>query len=164
MVINTTIVVPVSVHSPLNLYVILSGTFTNNVATSNGGAIATINNLHKGGLFLGNVSATGNRADMGGAVYGTDQATITIGNGTALDRNMASSNGGAVACVECASLTLLGVSMTSNQAASSGGALYAEASTAIQSQDVQYTGNWYVSLLSSGILWATHAISSPTND
>jgi len=127
---------------------IWSNTFTNNLATQEGGAIATVNNLHTGGLFIGNTSYMGNKALTGGALYGADQASITLSNSTFFDGNIASSNGGAVTCVDCRLLTLqFQVSMTSNQAGASGGALYAQSSTAIQSEDVQYFGNRYVHIL-----------------
>lgn len=124
-----------------------SNTFIGNSAIREGGAIATVNNQHNEVLLMGNVTAAKNSAVSGGVLFGTNDASIVIADGSSFDGNNASSNGGAVACVECAVLILLGVSMTSNQAASSGGALYAEASMAIQSQDAQYTGNWYVPLL-----------------
>ncbi len=49
--------------------VIWSSTFTNNVATQGGGAIASVNNLHLGGHFIGNTSATGNTALTGGSLW-----------------------------------------------------------------------------------------------
>ncbi len=123
---------------------IWSTTFTNNVATQGGGAIATVNNLHVGGLFIGNTSATGNTALTGGALFGTDQASITIGNRTVFSGNEASANGGAVACMECASLTVQDqVAMQINHADAAGGALYADSSTAIQLTNTTYFGNWY---------------------
>lgn len=128
-------------------FVCRSNTFVGNSATREGGAIATINNLHKQALFIGNLTATGNHAVTGGGVYGTDDASIIIANGSTFDGNTASSQGGALACVGCASLALLEGSMMSNQAALSGGALYIEASTAVRSEDVQYNGNWYAQLL-----------------
>ena len=124
--------------------VIWSSTFTNNVATQGGGAIASVNNLHVGGLFIGNTSATGNTALTGGALYGADQASITIGNDTVFNGNWASANGGAVACVDCASLTAQDqVAMQINHADAAGGALYADSSTAIQLTNTTYFGNWY---------------------
>lgn len=140
-------------------FVCRSNTFTGNNATREGGAIASVNNLHRHALFMGNVTATNNHAVTGGAVYGTDDASIMIGNGSTFDGNTASANGGALACVECGSLTLLGGSMTSNQANLSGGALYTEASMALQLEDVQYTGNWYAPILSLGVSKAAHAIT-----
>ena len=124
--------------------VIWSSTFTNNVATQGGGAIASVNNVHYGGLFIGNTSATNNTALTGGALYGVDQASITIGNGTVFGGNEASTDGGAVACLECASLTFQDqVAMRINQAHAAGGALYADSSSAIQSTNTTYYGNWY---------------------
>jgi len=123
---------------------IWSSTFTNNVATQGGGAIASVNNLHVGGLFIGNTSATGNTALTGGALYAADQASITIGNDTVFNGNWASANGGAVACVDCASLTAQDqVAMQINHADAAGGALYADSSTAIQLTNTTYFGNWY---------------------
>ncbi|DBA69633.1 TPA: hypothetical protein ACH3X2_012695 [Trebouxia sp. C0005] len=122
---------------------IWSSTFTHNLATQGGGAIASVNNLHLGGLFIGNTSATGNTALTGGAVYGADQASIIIGNGTGFNGNEASANGGAVACVECASLTVQDqVAMQANYALTAGGALYADSSSAIQLTATTYFGNW----------------------
>jgi len=130
--------------------VIWSSTFTNNLATQGGGAIATVNNLHVGGLFIGNTSATGNTALTGGALYGADQASITIGNGTVFTGNEASTDGGAVACLECASLTVQDqVAMQANFALAAGGALHADSSSAIQSTNTTYFGNWYDYLLSN---------------
>jgi len=128
--------------------VIWSSTFTNNSATQGGGAIASVNNLHLGGLFIGNTSATGNAALTGGAVYGADQASIIMGNGTVFDGNEASTDGGAVACMECASLTVQDqVAMQMNHADAAGGALHADSSSAIQSTNTTYFGNWYDCLL-----------------
>lgn len=122
--------------------IIWSNTFTNNLATQEGGAVATVHNEHAGGLFIGNTSYMGNSALTGGALYGTDQASITISNSTTLDGNMASVSGGAIACVDCELLTLQSqASMTSNHAGACGGAMYAESSTAIQSVDVHYSAN-----------------------
>ena len=117
-------------------------TFTNNLATQGGGAIASVHNEHSGGLFIGNTSYMGNSALTGGALYGTDEATITISNSTTFDSNGASFSGGAITCVSCELLTLQAqVSMTLNRAGAYGGALYAESSTAIQSIDVHYSDN-----------------------
>ncbi len=128
--------------------VIWSSTFTHNLATQGGGAIASVNNLHVGGLFIGNTSATGNTALTGGALYGADQAYITIGNGTVFNGNEASTNGGAASCVECASLTVQDqVAMQLNHADAAGGALHADSSSAIQSTNTTYFGNWYDRLL-----------------
>ena len=122
--------------------VIWSNTFTDNVATEEGGAVASVHNEHAGGLFIGNTSYTGNLALTGGALYGTDQASITISNSTTLDGNVASFSGGAVTCVSCKLLTLQSqVSITSNCAGAYGGAMYAESSAAIQSIDVHYADN-----------------------
>ena len=122
---------------------IWSSTFTNNLATQGGGAIASVNNLHLGGLFVGNTSATNNTALTGGALYGADQASITIGNGTVFNGNEASTNGGAASCVECASLTVQDqVAMQLNHADAAGGALHADSSSAIQSTNTTYHGNW----------------------
>ncbi|KAL0038989.1 hypothetical protein WJX77_004333 [Trebouxia sp. C0004] len=100
--------------------VIWSSTFTNNLATQGGGAIASVNNLHLGGLFIGNTSATNNTAlTTGGALYGADQASIIIGNGTVFDGNEAFTDGDAA-----------------------GGALYVDSSSAIQSTNTTYYGNW----------------------
>jgi len=130
--------------------VIWSSTFTHNLATQGGGAIASVNNLHVGGLFIGNTSATGNTALTGGALYGADQASITIGNGTVFTGNEASTDGGAVACLECASLTVQDqVAMQANFALAAGGALHADSSSAIQSTNTTYFGNWYDYLLSN---------------
>ena len=127
--------------------VIWSCTFTHNLATQGGGAIASVNNLHVGGLFIGNTSAAGNTALTGGAVYGADQASIIIGNGTVLAGNEAATTGGAVACKECASLTFQDqVAMQMNHADAAGGALYADSSSAIQSTATRYYSNWYVEL------------------
>ena len=136
-----------SLPAPTNAYALPSGIFINNNATTEGGAIATLNNLHTGGLFIGNVTATSNNAATGGVVYGTDHSAITIANSSVFAGNTASVSGGAVACVGCASLAFLGLNMSSNEASSSGGALYAEASMAIQSEDTQYIGNRYTSFL-----------------
>ena len=130
--------------------VIWSSTFTHNLATQGGGAIASVNNLHVGGLFIGNTSATGNRALTGGALYGADQASITIGNGTVFAGNEASTDGGAVACLECASLIVQDqVAMQMNHADAAGGALHVDSSSAIQSTNTTYFGNWYDHLLSN---------------
>ena len=125
--------------------VIWSSTFTNNVATQGGGAIASVNNVHYGGLFIGNTSATINRAGTtGGALYGADQASITIGNGTVFGSNVAFTDGGAVACMECASLTFQDqVVLEVNNALAAGGALYVDSSSAIQSINTTYYGNRY---------------------
>ena len=144
---------------PIHSCALLAGTFTNNNATTQGGAIATLNNLHTGGLFIGNVTATSNNAATGGVVYGTDHSYITIANSSVFQENTASSSGGAVACVGCALLALLDVNMSSNQASSFGGALYAEASMAIQSEGTQYIGNRYV-LYQGFIVFCVIAISS----
>jgi predicted outer membrane repeat protein len=129
--------------------VIYLSTFTNNVATQGGGAVASVNNLHLGGLFIGDTSATGNLALTGGAVYGADQASITIGNGTVFAGNWASANGGALACVECASLTVQDqVAMQTNYAFAAGGALSADSSSAIQLTATTYFGNGYKHFLS----------------
>lgn len=125
------------------------GIFTNNTPIREGGAIATLNNMHTGGLFLGNVTATGNIAATGGVLYGTDRSSITVANSSTFDGNTASINGGALACVDCVALTLLGLRMSSNKASSFGGALYVEASLAVQSTDAQYIGNRCVPNLSS---------------
>ncbi len=136
-----------------------SSTFTHNLATQGGGAIASVNNLHLGGLFIGNTSATGNTALTGGAVYGADQASITIGNGTVFKGNEASANGGAVACVECASLTVQDqVAMQTNNALAAGGALYADSSPAIQLTATTYFGNWYDHFLPD--ISCSHAVSN----
>ena len=133
--------------------VIWSSTFTHNLATQGGGAIASVNNLHLGGLFIGNTSAVGNSALTGGAAYGADQAVIIIGNGTVFDGNEAAANGGAVACMECASLTFQDqVDMQMNHADAAGGALYADSSSAIQSTATRYYGNWYVDMLPVDLL------------
>ena len=122
--------------------IIWSNTFTNNIATQEGGAVATVHNEHAGGLFIGNTSYMGNSALTGGALYGTDQASITISNSTTLDGNTASFSGGAISCVSCKLLTIQSqVSMTSNRADVYGGAMYAESSTAIQAVDVRYCDN-----------------------
>ena len=122
--------------------VIWSCTFTHNLATQGGGAVASVNNLHLGGLFIGNTSATGNKAFTGGAVYGADQASITIGNGTVFDGNEVSTDGGAVACLECVSVTFQDqVAMQMNHAAAAGGALHVDSSSAIQSTNTTYYGN-----------------------
>ena len=103
-----------------------------------------MNNIHYGGLFIGNTSATSNTALTGGAVYGADQASITIGNGTVFAGNEASTDGGAVACLECASLIIQDqVAMQMNHADAAGGALHVDSSTAIQSTNTTYFGNWY---------------------
>ena len=136
--------------------VIWSTTFTNNVATRGGGAIASVDNAHVGGLFIGNTSIVGNTALTGGAVCGADQASIIIGNGTVFDGNWAAANGGAVACVECASLTVQDqVAMQANIALAAGGALYADSSTAIQLTATSYYGNWYDHLLPDRLCLAT---------
>ena len=125
--------------------VIWSSTFTYNHAIQGGGAIASVNNLHAGVLFIGNTSATGNSASTtGGALYGADQASITIGNGTVFNGNSANADGGAVACLECASLTFQDqVAMQNNVALTAGGALFADSSTAIQLTNTTYFGNRY---------------------
>lgn len=120
--------------------VVWSSSFTGNLATQGGGAIASVNNLHLGGLFIGNTSAVNNTALTGGAVYGADQATIIIGNGTMFASNAASGNGGAVACVECASLTVQDQAvMQMNHADAAGGSLYTDTSTATATR---YYSNW----------------------
>ena len=124
--------------------VIWSSTFTHNLATQGGGAVASVNNLHLGGLFIGKTSATNNTALTGGALYGADQASIIIGNGTVFAGNQAFANGGAVACVECASLTVQDqVAMQTNYALAAGGALHADSSSAIQLIATTYFGNRY---------------------
>ncbi len=124
--------------------VIWGSTFTQNLATLGGGAVASVNNVHLGDLFIGNTSAIGNTALTGGSVYGADQASIIIGNDTVFDGNHAIANGGAIACVECASLTVQDqVVMQMNHADAAGGALYADSSSATQLTATRYYGNWY---------------------
>lgn len=80
-------------------------------------------------------------------MYGTDSSSISFGNSSTFNGNTASISGGAIACVDCVALTLLGLRMSSNKASSFGGALYVEASMAVQSEDTQYIGNRYVLML-----------------
>ncbi len=52
------------------------------------------------------------------------------------------------ACLECASLTFQDqVAMKANHALAAGGALYVDSSSAIQSTNTTYYGNWYHHLL-----------------
>jgi predicted outer membrane repeat protein len=124
--------------------VIWSSTFTHNFATKGGGPVASVDNAHLGGLFIGNTSVVDNTALTGGGVCGADQASIIIGNGTVFDGNEAAANGGAFACLECASLTVQDqVAMQTNYANASGGALYVDSLPAIQSTNTKYFGNRY---------------------
>ena len=123
--------------------IIWRGQFHNNTATQGGGAIASVNNLHFGGLAIGETTITGNTAQDGGGIYGTDSAQFTITNSTRVEGNNAVANGGGAACVNCLFMTMqLGVSLEGNQAGMSGGGCYTESSRALTLNGTQYTGNW----------------------
>lgn len=128
---------------------IIWNTFSGNLATHGGGAIAAINNdVHQGDtgdigtLLLGASTIHNNTAQTGGGIYGTDDANIVITNTTTFAGNTAAT-GGAVSCVNCHNLTLLlDVEMTANHAVQSGGACYFEGGQSFSSDSVHYTNNW----------------------
>lgn len=102
--------------------VIWNSTFHNNLATHEGGAVASVDSYGTG-VLLGECSITNCSGFSGGAVYADEGATIVITNSSHLINNSASSAGGAVHCVGCANLTMqLGSIASLNHAQQSGGA------------------------------------------
>lgn len=124
-----------------NAAFVWNSTFSNNTATNEGGAIATISS-HGHGLLLANSTVKNNLAVEGGAVYGDSGASITICNGTQLDKNRAIKDGGGVYCDSCNLLKLSTLSkITSNQAHDSGGGCYCSQCVLFEVSQIELTNN-----------------------
>lgn len=101
------------------------GSFTNNTASGNGGAI-TVGSA--GTLTVGNTSGvtfSGNSAALGGAIYSDAITLLSISN-SSFSYNRASGNGGALSTnnISTGSLILTNSTFTENTAADDGGAIY----------------------------------------
>ena len=114
--------------------VIWNSTCDNNSALDSGGAIAVVNS-HGSGMMLGNSTICNGKARTGAAVYGESRSSIVVTNGTLLVNNTATSQGGAVHCINCKEVTAqLGSMLASNQA-SEAGACHCDNCEVFQLQD-----------------------------
>ena len=114
------------------------GTFTRNTAAANGGAICTTS-----GLSFTSTSAvpsfSGNKADMGGAIYSTGSpATFTAG--ATFTGNNAGTNGGAIHYATGTLTFTTGGTFTDNTAGTDGGAIYSSGNM-IFTAGGTFTGN-----------------------
>ena len=83
-------------------------------------------NSQGSGVMLGDSSIRNSQARTGAAVYGEARSSFTVTNGTVLANNTATSQGGAIHCVNCKEVTAqFGSKVASNQAAQ-GGACYCD--------------------------------------
>ena len=126
---------------------IANATFSNNSATTNGGAVYNNN----GTVTISkdaNVLFTGNSANLGGAVYGDQQSTLNIEDGTTenhviFEGNTATTAGGAIAAYTDATINVgANTEFKNNKAvADAGGAIYADNSVLTIGEGVKFTGN-----------------------
>lgn len=126
---------------------IANATFSNNSATTNGGAVYNNN----GTVTISkdaNVLFTGNSANLGGAVYGDQQSTLNIKDGTTenhviFEGNTATTAGGAIAAYTGATINVgANTEFKNNTAvADAGGAIYADNSVLTIGEGVKFTGN-----------------------
>ena len=84
--------------------VIWNITCEGNSASDSGGAIALVNSQGSG-VMLDDSSIRNSQARTGAAVYGEARSSITVTNGTVLANNTATSQGGAIHCVNCKEVT-----------------------------------------------------------
>lgn len=117
-------------------------TFNNNSASHQGGALASIENQHTDGIFMGAISASNNRAQSGAVVYGEAGASFTITNSSRFEGNIAATEGGAIHCLGCQLLVMqLQVSIISNSAGQSGGAMFLDDCDQFTASDIQLFNN-----------------------
>ena len=116
--------------------------FTGNVALQQGGAIAFVNS-HSIGLLVTYSNLYNNLASNGGAIYGDAGATIVISNGTQVQANDATGNGGGVSCDSCQSLKVQSSSDISNNLANTGGACYCNDCAVFEADDSSFWYNRY---------------------
>ena len=97
------------------------GTISRNSATNDGGGVYV---GKKCTLTLSGTAFTGNKAKWGGAIYLTDNSSMTMTSGT-LTQNTASEQGGGVfSYSDSSSCALSGGTIESNTAGKNGGAVY----------------------------------------
>ena len=97
------------------------GTISGNSATNDGGGVYV---GKKCTLTLSGTAFTGNKAKWGGAIYLTDNSSMTMTSGT-LTQNTASEQGGGVfSYSDSSSCALSGGTIESNTAGKNGGAVY----------------------------------------
>ena len=117
-------------------------TFNNNSASHEGGALASVNNQHTIGTFMGAITAKNNRAQSGAAIYAEAGEILTITNSSVLEGNYAATRGGAVHCVNCQLLQAqLDVRLGSNSAGQSGGAVYLDDCDQFVASNMQVINN-----------------------
>ena len=116
--------------------------FSNNSASHEGGALASIDNQHTIGTFMGAITAKNNRAQSGAAIYAEAGEILTITNSSVLEENYAATRGGAVHCVNCQLLQAqLDVRLGSNSAGQSGGAIYLDDCDQFVASNMQVINN-----------------------
>lgn len=136
--------------------VIWNSTFDSNMATHEGGAIASVVS-HSTGVLLGECSITNCSGFSGGAVYADEGATVVITNGSHLINNSASSAGGAVHCVGCANLTMqLGSTASLNHAEQSGGAFACDNCNVFHLHQAVLSNNRYFAHVHESMLPSRH--------
>ena len=116
--------------------------FSNNSASHEGGALASIANQHTLGTFIGAITAKNNRPQSGAAIYAEAGEILTITNSSILEENYAATRGGAVHCVSCQTLQAqLDVHLNSNSAGQSGGAIYLDNCDIFAASNMQVINN-----------------------
>ena len=116
--------------------------FSNNSASQEGGALASIVNQRTLGTFMGAITARNNRAQSGAAIYAEAGEILTITNSSVLEDNYAATRGGAVHCVNCQLLQAqLDVRLHSNSAGQSGGAIYLDDCDQFMASNMQVINN-----------------------
>ena len=112
-----------------------------NIATHEGGAIATVNS-HSKGILIGMSILANNSALSGGAVYAAPGTSVLVTDGAQLANNSATTCGGAIECIQCQGLTLqANASMNFNNAKDGGGAAYCDGCTTVQVRNVELVNN-----------------------
>ena len=112
-----------------------------NRATHEGGAIAEVNS-HGQGILIGNSTLADNSALSGGAVYGGPGTSVLVTDSTQLVNNRATTDGGAIHCVQCQGLTLQEhASVSGNVAKDGGGAYFCDGCTTTHVRNVELVNN-----------------------
>ena len=86
--------------------ILWDSSFTNNHATHEGGAVASVD-TGEAGLLIGRTNITHCSALLGGAIYWGPATNTTVGQGSRLINNTAVTSGGAVYCNGCQSCMLI---------------------------------------------------------
>ena len=114
-----------AIYMDTGTLMVSGGSMGKNTASGNGGAIyAASATVEISGSTIGG-SGNGNTATSGGAVY-ANAGSVTVSGTGAISYNTASTGNGGAICVNTASVSITGGSITNNEsAAGNGGAVYA---------------------------------------